>query len=469
MSRTCLVVILACTLLPLGACGGGSSGGVTADLVPLPVLTAPACSAGDWTIQLGPVVASNTTVENQKHPQVVQLSSGGTVAVWASDDQDGSEYGVYARLFDAAGLPAGGEIEVNQEKVDQQWFPTVTALAGGAFVVAWTSGPFFWEGDPSPDGSGTRVSARIFNANGTPRTDEFGVNDTTQHDQRTATVITLSDGSFVCIYRSGREIATSPGAFGERGFVVFKRYDANGVQLVAETLVADYETLGGISLEAEPDFPHAAALEDGRFVVCWDMADLHRPNPTEIGPPYPTVTRARLYEASGTAVAGVIELSQHPSDRDTQERHPKAAVAPGGGFAIAWQSLRDGSTAVRVRHFDKNGKPRGDARAALTPVSADTIALGAHTIMSVPGFGFLICAYWRRPGGLVDLVAQMVDAADANFGAPFTHTFDGSFVFAERGVSGFLRGGDGATLLTVGDGATTADRDDVVLLVLGCP
>jgi Ca2+-binding RTX toxin-like protein len=61
----------------------------------------------------GEVHINTTTLSNQYDPAIAGLSDGGYVVTWATFGQDGSEYGLYAQRFDAAGAPVGGETRVN--------------------------------------------------------------------------------------------------------------------------------------------------------------------------------------------------------------------------------------------------------------------------------------------------------------------------------------------------------------------
>ena len=114
-----------------------------------------------------------------------------------------------ARLFaiagvciDAAGNPVGRngvtpgreEFRVNTETDDDQSVPSVTVLADGSFVVVWMS--------EYQDGSGDGIYAQHFNADGSPRSEEFRVNTETYDDQGDLTVAALADGGYVVAWES---------------------------------------------------------------------------------------------------------------------------------------------------------------------------------------------------------------------------------------------------------------------------
>jgi hypothetical protein len=97
----------------------------------------------------------NTHTQSEQYKSsVAALSDGGFVVTWQSKDQDGSDYGVFGQRYDVAGAPVDSEFQVNTHTQSSQSEPSVTALSDGGFVVAWQS-----EGQ---DGSDRGIFARIF-------------------------------------------------------------------------------------------------------------------------------------------------------------------------------------------------------------------------------------------------------------------------------------------------------------------
>ncbi|SEP62786.1 hypothetical protein SAMN04488038_10117 [Solimonas aquatica] len=109
---------------------------------------------------------------DQQRPALARSPGGGFVLAWDSDGQDGSQNGVYARRYSAQGLPLGNEFQVNEHRDNRQFAPRIAADAVGAFVVVWLSN--------SQDKIGIQLYARLFDAAGNPRGGEFRV-DTDQH------------------------------------------------------------------------------------------------------------------------------------------------------------------------------------------------------------------------------------------------------------------------------------------------
>jgi hypothetical protein len=90
--------------------------------------------------RLGSQFAVSTYTTNyQESPAVAAEPMGGFVVVWSSLYQDGSDFGVVGRRFDADGSPAGSEFTVNTYTTANQGGPAVASDPTGGFVVVWAS------------------------------------------------------------------------------------------------------------------------------------------------------------------------------------------------------------------------------------------------------------------------------------------------------------------------------------------
>ncbi len=158
--------------------------------------------------QGGEFQVNTTTAGDQLFSTVAMDADGDFVVTWTSLGQDGSGYGVYGRRYNAAGLPQGGEFQVNTTTASDQLFSTVAMDADGDFVVTWSS---FGQ-----DGSGYGVYGRHYNAAGLPQGGEFRVNSTTASDQRFSTVAMDADGDFVVTWSSFGQDGSGFGVYGQR-------------------------------------------------------------------------------------------------------------------------------------------------------------------------------------------------------------------------------------------------------------
>jgi hypothetical protein len=146
-------------------------------------------------VKSGPEFLVNTiTLGDQYESTITALADGRFVVVWADTSGqggDGSEDAVKGQIFNADGSKAGGEFLVNSAILDDQDDPVVTALADGGFVVAWT------DASGTGDTSGSGIKGRVFGPTGTPAGPEFLVNYFTPSNQYEPTITVLADGRFV--------------------------------------------------------------------------------------------------------------------------------------------------------------------------------------------------------------------------------------------------------------------------------
>jgi hypothetical protein len=141
-------------------------------------------------------------------PSVAMDADGDFVVAWVSDFQDGSAYGVIARRYDAAGNPVGGEFRVNSFTANSQSRPSVAMDADGDFVVAWQS--------KDQDGSDYGVYAQRFDAAGGQVGGEVRVNSFTADRQRDPSVAMDADGDVVVAWGSEGQDGAGFGIFAQR-------------------------------------------------------------------------------------------------------------------------------------------------------------------------------------------------------------------------------------------------------------
>lgn len=193
------------------------------------------------------VLVNTTMADDQRFPSVAALAGGGFVVTWSSLNQDGSGWGVYGQRYTAAGALSDGEFQINSTTADSQLYSAVTALADGGFVVTWTG----------PDGSGTGVFAQRYNAAGVP-SGEFRVSAATLGGQLGSSVTALAGGGFVVTW-------TSDGQDGNSSGIIGRQYDASGAP--------GGEFLVNAATAGAQEYPSVTALSDGGFVVTWTSID----------------------------------------------------------------------------------------------------------------------------------------------------------------------------------------------------
>ena len=187
-------------------------------------------------------------IHHKYYPTITALSDGGFVVSWISDYQVyGGSYDIYAQRYSANGTAQGSEFLVNTYVTSNQYAPTITALTDGGFVVSWMSA--------GQDGSGSGIYAQRYSASGAAQGSEFRVNTYVTDSQYQPTITALSNGGFVVNWTSYNQDGSSGGIYAQR-------YDVNGVKQGSEFRVNTYVT-------NNQDQPTITALTDGGFVVSW--------------------------------------------------------------------------------------------------------------------------------------------------------------------------------------------------------
>jgi len=170
------------------------------------------------------VVVSVPTNNFQINPAVAVLNNSNVVVVWGSFDEVSSDslQDVYGQIFSPAGQKIGGEFLINQFTSYNQRTPSVAALAGGGFAVAWVSEQeqtaFNLAGIDNTNGTSTTqvgsgsvdVYARLFNNNGVAQGNEF-LADTGSNPCANPSVAAASDGSFMVAWDAFDLVTTTNG------------------------------------------------------------------------------------------------------------------------------------------------------------------------------------------------------------------------------------------------------------------
>ncbi len=190
---------------------------------------------------------NSTTADAQNTAQIAMNASGAFVVTWQSYAQDGSDYGIYAQRYDAAGVPQGAEFRVNTTTANRQWAAPVAMDGAGNFVVAWVS--------DYQDGGLGGIYAQRFNDSGLAQGGEFRVNTTTADNQSSPNIAMKTDGEFVVVWASQGQDGALQGSYGQR-------YSAAGAALGGEFRI-NTTTAGE---QADPD---VAMAPNGDFMVVW--------------------------------------------------------------------------------------------------------------------------------------------------------------------------------------------------------
>ena len=147
----------------------------------------------------GEILVNTILLDDQVSPSVVTLSSGRFVVNWTDFSETGGDTdngSIRFQVFEADGTPVGGEILANTVTTGSQGPSTIGALSGGGFVVAWSDGS-----GVGGDSSGTGIKARLFDASGAPAGGELLVNTMTTGSQAVPTIAALASGGFAIAWQ----------------------------------------------------------------------------------------------------------------------------------------------------------------------------------------------------------------------------------------------------------------------------
>ena len=316
--------------------------------------------------QLGEEFQVNgTSSGNQAEPAVAMDAAAGFVVAWqgpglTEDDRED----IFARRFDPNGAPAGEEFLVNSYTAGQQLLPSTAMNDDGAFIVVWESSDTATEGDKAIYGrifdsngvgfadeflvsaesdvcrypdvaadangnfavvwmdekSSNSIMGRLFDPNGTPRTDAFDVS-TIGFGSVTRPSIAMNDaGGFVVTWDGDPNLAGMDD-------IHARLYDPNGTPSGEQFTVNTTTTCA-------QQYPQAAMNGEGDFVIVWDCRiDPNDDNQRDIF--------GRRFSGSGEFIGDEFQINTFELN---DQRYPAVALSEAGGFVAVWQSqTQDGS------------------------------------------------------------------------------------------------------------------------------
>ncbi|WP_157139018.1 cadherin-like domain-containing protein [Asticcacaulis biprosthecium] len=361
---------------------------------------------------------NSTTLGNQDHAFAAGLPDNGYVVVWVSDHEDGSDYGIFAQRFDAAGAAVGDEQRVETFTDGIQFYPAVTALANGDYVVTWQS--------DGQDGSGWGLYQKRFAANvapvltGTPAELDRGyvnapytvsaadlLDGYSDPDGDTLSVVGLSadhgtvgdhgDGTFTvtpALDYHGVVVLSFTVTDGAGGTSVASR----GVVLDRVVYTAGAETQVNTTTEGSQAEPDIAALSDGGYIITWTS---YNADETAFD------VYAQRYDADGITVSGETRINGYT----TWEQYNSAITAlADGGYVVAWTSaVQDGSyDGIYAQRYDTDGVAVG-GETRINSYTANYQSVPAATALADGGYVITWSSY-NQDGSYYGIYTQRYDA-----------------------------------------------------------
>jgi hypothetical protein len=319
---------------------------------------------------LGDEFQVNTTAfSGGTFPAVAMDDDGDFVVTWMDFGDDGSGYGVFARMYNAAGSALGGNFPVNTTTAGAQRRPDIAIDADGDFVIAWEN---------QPTGEKRSIKARAFNALGVPQSGEIDVSTNGEIDHTWPQVAMDDAGNFVVAWASGN--------VGANQDVVFRLFDADGDPLTAP-----------VQANVTTKMDHASGVlnnlgvamdADGDLVVTWAADNLSGPG--VVGAAVGVV--GRLYDADGDAKGGTFIIDDQSAALLSK---PEVAMTKSGDFTVAYEGSDGSGLGIKVQRFYANGDPKGATFVANTTTSSQQ----TRPTIAVDDDGNAIVA-WEASGGL---------------------------------------------------------------------
>ena len=271
-----------------------------------------------------------TFVGLEDQPAAVATDAAGNfVVVWQSweDTGDGSDFGIYAKLFQANGAPIDLDengidddtLLVNTLTVGGQSSPAVAMDAAGNFVVVWQS--------TQGDGSGTSIRGRRYDASFKAWADDedFLVNAITDGDQVAPAVAMDAAGNFMVVWVGSDE---DPDTVDVEGTGIrARRFAADGTPQPGGEFLVNAER------RTSQSGPAIAMNAAGAAAIAWvsDHNVLTDAEDTEKS------IFVAWYAADGDRL-GADDLLAHAYTKDAQES-PAVGIDAAGDFTLVWQSI----------------------------------------------------------------------------------------------------------------------------------
>jgi Ca2+-binding RTX toxin-like protein len=253
------------------------------------------------------------TTSVQYYPTITGLPDGGWVVAWQSAIQDSSAFGIYLQQYNVDGTPRGNEQRVNTYTASNQVLPSITALADRGWLVAWDSN--------AQDGSVYGIYQQRYNADGSVNGTEQRVNTFTSSDQQISSVTGLKDGGWIVTWHSNGQDGSSFGIYQQR-------YNADG------SLNGSEQRINTTTAGAQGN-TSTTALKDGGWVVTWqsDSQDgsgfgIYQQRYNSDGAPDNSELRVNTYTPGNQDLANVTALLD-------------------GSWVVTWRSEHQGIASIR--------------------------------------------------------------------------------------------------------------------------
>jgi VCBS repeat-containing protein len=256
--------------------------------------------------------------------------------------------------------------------IDRGSTSAVAVDSSGTYVIVWSE---------EVTGNGWDVLACRFNADGTQNGSVFTVNQSTNGDQRYASVDMDS---------SGRFIITWTGIDTGNDGILARLYAANGTALTSEFIVNTYRPSAQYNSSV-------SMAPDGRFAIAWEG------NGSEDN----QGIFAQRYDANANAVGSQIFVN---SSSTGNQENPTVSMNSSGAFVVAWND----ETSFRYQRFDSNGNKLDQNGIAASEVTVSGAGTARHGDILLNNDGTVVSTWQEYDSALWDVFYR----TDAMNGTP---------------------------------------------------
>lgn len=150
----------------------------------------------------GEIPVNTETTNDQRSPTITALANGRFVVAWEDQSKGGNSFlEVRAQVFNPDGSKHGVEFVVNTTNTSYQDQPTIAALDDGGFMAVWRDGS---------SGADSDIRAQRFDADGNALGFEFVVTTIIDKDQDSPSISVLADGRVMVAWTDRSESADDP-------------------------------------------------------------------------------------------------------------------------------------------------------------------------------------------------------------------------------------------------------------------
>jgi phenolic acid decarboxylase len=323
-------------------------------------------------------------------PQVTGLSDGGYVVTWQQPDVDNIRFDIFAQRFASNGALFGPKQELTGLIGDQHFYPSITSLHNGGYVISWT-------GINNADADIYDIYVQGFNAQNQPIGSVQRLTGMGGEIDEISQIKALPDGGYLVTWmgytndNQGRDI-----------FV--QRFDNTSMP------VGTVQRLSGMSGQ-EDQMPVIAVLSDGAYVLSWMGYTIDQNWDIFV----------QRFDSSNNLVGSTQRLAGvYESDEQ-----PQISALSNGSYVVSWTSRSGGiEAAISIQKYDANNAPAGSAHSLTGGVGS---GFYNSQISGLSDGGYVVA--WQGGGGVDPLNYVYLQRYDQNNQAVgVTRKFSGMYL-----------------------------------------